>query len=148
MATTPSRAEPSRRGLLRGVAVGGLTVPLLVACRGQGESTPAPEGSPSPSASAGKPVSVPAADVPVGGGTILADDLIVVTQPTEGEFKAFTAVCTHQKCPVTSIADGEIICPCHGSHYAIADGSVVAGPAPAPLKEFPLTVEGDQVVVG
>ncbi len=134
MGTTPSNVPvPSRRGLLRGVAVGGLTVPLLAACGGEEASTPAPEGSGSPSPSGGKPVSVPAADVPVGGGTILADDLVVVTQPTEGEFKAFTAVCTHQKCPVTSIADGEIICPCHGSHYAIADGSVAAGPAPAPL---------------
>jgi Rieske Fe-S protein len=93
-------------------------------------------------------VTVPQADVPVGGGTILEDDLIVVTQPAEGEFKAFTAVCTHQKCPVGEIADRQIICPCHQSHYSIEDGSVVSGPAPASLKEFPVTLKGDDVVIG
>ena len=56
-----------------------------------------------------------AADVPEGGGTILADQEVVVTQPTKGVFKAFTAICTHQGCTVTKVADGAIVCPCHGS---------------------------------
>lgn len=137
----------SRRGVLRGVAVGGMSVPLLAACGGEETTGPSTETS-SPSPTAAEPVSVPAADVPVGGGTILPDDLVVVTQPSEGEFKAFTAICTHQKCPVTEIADGEIKCPCHGSRYSIEDGSVVGGPAPAPLEEFSIAQEGDNLVVG
>ncbi len=138
-----SGSDLTRRGMIRGVAVGGLALPLLAACGDDGDTATTP---PSPSAS--EPVSVPVADVPVGGGTILADDLLVVTQPTEGEFKAFTATCTHQGCPVNAITDGEIVCPCHASHYSIEDGSVISGPAPKALAAFPVSVEGDQVVVG
>ena len=42
-------------------------------------------------------------DIPEGGGTIFADEGVVVTQPEAGDFKAFSAVCTHQKCTVTSV---------------------------------------------
>jgi nitrite reductase/ring-hydroxylating ferredoxin subunit len=45
-------------------------------------------------------------DIPEGGGAIFPDEEIVVTQPEPGEFKAFTAVCTHQKCLVTSVTPG------------------------------------------
>ena len=44
-----------------------------------------------------------ASEIPEGGGAIFPDQEIVVTQPEPGEFKAFTAVCTHQKCLVTSV---------------------------------------------
>jgi Rieske Fe-S protein len=71
----------------------------------------------------------------------------VVTQPTEGEFKAFSAVCTHQGCPVQSISDGTINCQCHGSAFAIEDGSVVNGPATRPLESKAVSVEGDSVRV-
>ena len=60
---------------------------------------------------------------------MLTDDKLVVTQPTEGEFKGFTAVCTHQGCTVGRVEDGEIRCPCHGSRFSAEDGSVVGGPA-------------------
>lgn len=134
----------TRRGVIRGAAVGGLTLPLLAACGGGG--SPSADGGSSPSAVPS--VSAAVADIPVGGGKIFADELVVVTQPTKGEFKAFTATCTHQGCPVTSIQDGQIICPCHASHYSIEDGSVLSGPAPKPLPQYPVAVEGDQVVVG
>jgi len=39
----------------------------------------------------------------VGGGIILPDEQVVVTQPSAGEFKAFTAVCTHAQCVVSSV---------------------------------------------
>ena len=71
-----------------------------------------------------------------------------MTQPAEGVFKAFTAVCTHQGCIVASVADGTINCPCHGSMFSIENGSVVDGPAPSPLAEKTVSVEGDQVTVG
>lgn len=156
----------SRRGVLRGATAGGLVVPLLVACgsdatedptagatSGDGES---PSPSASPSESAGAPAGDPppsgptvaTSDVPVGGGTILSDDLVVVTQPAEGEFKAFSAKCTHMGCPVQTVEDGRIGCNCHGSGFSIEDGSVVNGPATKPLEELSVTVDGDQVVVG
>jgi Rieske Fe-S protein len=86
------------------------------------------------------------ADVPVGGGVVVKDKKIVVTQPTSGEFKGFTAVCTHAGCIVGTVAGGTINCPCHGSKYSITDGSVVNGPAKAPLAEIPVTVDGGEIV--
>jgi len=87
------------------------------------------------------------ADVPVGGGKILPDQKIVVTQPTGGAFKAFSAVCTHQGCTVASVEGGTINCPCHGSKFAIADGSVAGGPAPSPLPARNIRVDGDSIVL-
>ncbi|WP_181791743.1 Rieske (2Fe-2S) protein, partial [Streptomyces phytophilus] len=72
-------------------------------------------------------------EVPEGGGKIFKDEKVVVTQPEPGEFKAFSAVCTHQGCIVSSVEDGTINCACHGSKFAIADGSVTKGPATQPL---------------
>jgi len=141
-------SDLSRRVILRGAALGGVALPLLAAC-GSDTGTadpPAKSASPSTDSSGGMDIAS-TADVPVGGGTIFADEEIVLTQATEGDFKAFTAVCTHQGCTVTTIEDGTINCPCHGSMYSIEDGSVVGGPAPAPLKELTLTVEGDSISV-
>ena len=77
---------------------------------------------------------------------IIADEKVVVTQPTAGEFKAFSSTCTHMNCQVTSISGDGIACQCHGSSYSIADGSVQGGPAPRPLPKVAIEVEGDQVV--
>ncbi|MEU3901754.1 Rieske (2Fe-2S) protein [Streptomyces sp. NPDC045251] len=84
-------------------------------------------------------------DVPVGGGKILADRKIVVTQPQQGEFKAFSAVCTHQNCLVSDVRDGTIDCACHGSRFSVADGSVEQGPATRPLPEERIAVDGNSV---
>jgi Rieske Fe-S protein len=83
--------------------------------------------------------------IPVGGGMIFASQTAVVTQPTAGEFKVFSAVCTHMGCIVNQIADGRIDCPCHGSEYSITDGAVLAGPAPKPLPAKPFKVTGDSI---
>lgn len=85
--------------------------------------------------------------VPVGGGKILADKQIVLTQPTAGTIKAFSAVCTHQGCTVGSVDNGLITCPCHGSQYKITDGSVVAGPAPRALAPQQVKVENGQILL-
>jgi len=87
-----------------------------------------------------------AADVPVGGGLVVKDKKVVITQPKKGEFKGFTAVCTHAGCIVSTVADGTINCPCHGSKYSITDGSVVRGPPPGPHAQMPLAVDGGQIV--
>ena len=116
-------------------------------------SSPSASAAASPSASAASSAAAPsgpsvaAADVPVGGGVILKDAKYVVTQPTEGEFKAFSSICTHQGCPVTEVAGGSINCKCHGSKFSIEDGSVTNPPANKPLKESTATVSGDKVYV-
>ena len=83
--------------------------------------------------------------MPVGGCFVNADAKVVVTQPTEGDFKAFSAVCTHQGCLVESSSDGEIPCPCHLSHFSLEDGSPISGPASAPLAPVEITVDGDSI---
>lgn len=50
-------------------------------------------------------------------------------------FRAFTSICTHEGCDVSSFSGGTINCPCHGSQYDAA-GQVVTGPAPRPLTEY------------
>lgn len=87
------------------------------------------------------------ADVPVGGGVIMANANFVVTQPTAGTYKAFSNVCTHQGCPVSSISNGQIICTCHNSHFSVKDGSVVSGPARRALAGATVTQSGDSLVI-
>ena len=141
--TDQPNAEMSRRIVLRGATVAGVAVPFLAAC---GSDDPEPSAEPEASAAPeGGGGLASTADVPVGGGVVLKDEKIVVTQPTEGNFKAFTAVCTHKQCVVAEVADGTITCGCHGSKYSAEDGSVTGGPAPAPLEEITISVEGDQI---
>jgi Rieske Fe-S protein len=85
-------------------------------------------------------------DVPVGGGTILTDKKIVITQPQSGTFHAFTAVCTHAGCTVGSVSSGTINCPCHGSRFSINNGSVVNGPAASPLAPINIKVQGTSIL--
>jgi Rieske Fe-S protein len=150
--TSPLSPELSRRTVL-GVTVAGASG-LLVACGG-GSSSPSSASSDTSSDSPSDPPSktpsgsaglVEKSKVPVGEGVILTGPKIVVTQPTAGNFKAFTAVCTHMACTVGTIAKGIITCPCHGSQYSIKDGSVQGGPAPKPLAEIPIKVKGNEIV--
>jgi Rieske Fe-S protein len=158
MTTTDEGAAPSdapaasgdvsRRSVLRGAAVGGAALPLLAACGGGGSDGSKSSGSKSAGSGGGSAeATVAKADVPVGGGKILKADEVVVTQPTQGDFKAFTAICTHQGCTVGSIVNGQIICPCHMSHYSIKDGKVLSGPAPSPLAAKKVTAKGNQLSI-
>jgi Rieske Fe-S protein len=84
-------------------------------------------------------------EVPEGGGVILDDDGVVLTQPSAGQFRGFSNICTHQGCAVASVDGGTINCGCHGSMFSIEDGSVVGGPAPSPLPEKPIVVAGKDI---
>ena len=88
-----------------------------------------------------------ASAIPVGGGTIYTAARVVVTQPKRGQYKAFSAVCTHVGCILNEVANGTIDCPCHGSEFKITTGAVVTGPAPAPLPKKQITIVNGQVVL-
>ena len=84
--------------------------------------------------------------VAVGGGVVVQEKY-VVTQPEDGEFRAFSAICTHQGCPVGAVEDGEIVCPCHMSHFDISTGDPVSGPAQEPLPKVDFTTSGDNIII-
>lgn len=151
---TTESAEPGRSGLTRravasGVGVG-LALPVLAACAGESSESAQGSGAPAarvedaptttPAPSAEKLVDV--ADVPVGGGLVV--DGVVVSQPEEGRFRAFKAVCTHQQCAITRVTE-TIDCTCHFSLFSLEDGSVVDGPADKPLPGVDIVVDGDAV---
>ncbi len=115
-----------------------------------GPDSPGPDspGPPQPAPEAGCARAVArTADIPVGGGRVFPDARVVVTQPAPGEFRGFGIVCTHDGCELDSVSDGTINCPCHGSRFAITDGSVVRGPARSGLRKERIAVDGGCVVV-
>jgi Rieske Fe-S protein len=69
----------------------------------------------------------------------------VLVHLDNGDFVAYSAVCTHQGCTV-AYKNGQLACPCHGSVFDPAHGAeVVAGPAPRPLPKIPIKVSGGEV---
>ncbi len=174
MTARPTVPPHLRRRTLAGAATVGLGLPVLAACSGDdsgsvatdpntpsstptaSESTETPSETPSQSPSetpsedsgGGEDAFASTSDIDVGGGTIYPDEQIVITQPNQGDFKCFTAVCTHQGCIVSSVSDGAIMCECHGSAFSIQDGSVVNGPATQPLGAEQISVDGDAITLG
>jgi Rieske Fe-S protein len=130
----------TRRALLASAGLATAALGGLSACG-------APSGSEAPAAagSAG-PVTAKTSDIAVGSGTIFAAGQAVITQPTAGQFKAFSSICTHAGCPVANVTD-TINCACHGSKFSITDGSVVNGPATQPLPARTVTVADNSVSV-
>ncbi|MET8158966.1 Rieske (2Fe-2S) protein [Sphaerisporangium sp. NPDC005289] len=156
-----TETDTTRRAVMLGASGAGLAV-VLTACGGYGTSAstdsgdsssdPAPasssDGAASDSGSGGGGNALAkTSDIPKGGGKIFKDEKIVITQPADGEFKAFSAICTHQGCPVGSVSGGTINCPCHGSKFKIADGSVADGPASSPLEEKKIKVKGGSITL-
>jgi Rieske Fe-S protein len=176
--TTPTDPQTAmdRRTVLRAAGVGGAGVAGAAALAACGGSTTPPTTAPASSTAAsssaatssasasgsssagsgsassgsaapsGTPVKT--ADVPVGGGVIDASALFVVTQPSAGQFKAFSATCTHQGCAVTKVQNGLIVCPCHNSQFDITSGAPTSGSqAKSPLPGKSATVSGDSVYI-
>ncbi len=133
-----------RRSLLLGSAAAGAAGAAVAGCGRSGARRAGGFGT--RSVIAPGTVLTPTSTVPVGGGIILDATKTVVTQPVAGTFTAFSAVCTHAGCLVTSIESGEIVCPCHTSHFSIVDGSVISGPAPSPLPATPVKRRSTSVV--
>ncbi|MBV9024197.1 MAG: Rieske (2Fe-2S) protein [Streptomycetaceae bacterium] len=163
-ATTGSTTDTTRRTVVAAAGTAGLAA-ALAACGGSGSSSgstasqppksSASTGMPSPSdggahspatgSKAGGATLAETSEIPVGGGKLFANEHVVVTQPSKGTFKAFSAICTHAGCTIAQIKNGTIDCPCHGSKFHIADGSVAQGPATKPLAPAKISVEGSAI---
>ena len=101
---------------------------------------------PVPATRAPRPVAT-VDEIPVGGGQVFPERQVVITQPTAGEFHGFGIICTHDGCELNAVANGTINCPCHGSRYAITDGSVVQGPARTGLRVEQIAVDDGRIVL-
>lgn len=143
-------ATPGRRGVLRVAgALGAAVVSGAVFSACSGSSTAVGEGGADAggrsAAKAGD--GIPLSEVPVGGGTVVAADKLVVTQPAAGTYKAFDSTCPHQGCPVTMVTEDGIVCPCHGSVFDAATGEPRSGPARTGLTPRTVSVSGDRLTV-
>ncbi|MBC9731745.1 Rieske (2Fe-2S) protein [Nocardioides marmotae] len=149
----------TRRRALTGAAGIGIALPVLAACGGDDEGAtatdPASKGSSgsggagagSGDTGGGAEALAATGDIEVGRGAIYPNEEVVVTQPSEGEFKAFSIVCSHQGCAVSEVSEDGIVCPCHNSIFSISDGSPQTGPATAPLQERAISVEDGQITL-
>lgn len=137
-----ARSVVSRR---RALAAGGGTLgvaSVLAACGDDPDTTTAP------AAGGGAETLTAVADVPVGAAVVVeiaSGSSVAVAQPTEGEFVAFSALCTHQGCALAA-SEAELDCPCHGSRFDALTGEVLQGPATEALSPFAVQVDGDSVV--
>ncbi len=70
----------------------------------------------------------------------------VLVHLEDGDFVAYSAVCTHAGCTV-AYKNAQLACPCHGSIFDPANGAeVVSGPAQTPLAEIPVEVRNGEVL--
>ena len=144
--------DESRRSVLAAAAgLGALCACSVAGCAtygaSQGPATPAGGAGQQSSGSGAGQTLAATSDIPVGGGIVVASKQIVLTQPTSGVVKAFTAICTHAGCTVSAVSGGTINCPCHGSRFHITDGSVANGPAQQPLAAIPIDLAGGNVTL-
>lgn len=71
----------------------------------------------------------------------------ILIQTPAGEYRAFSAVCTHLDCTVQYREDEKLIwCACHNGRYDLT-GKNISGPPPRPLELFTVNVRGDEITV-
>lgn len=109
----------------------------------------APSAAPSSTSEPEAPAEPTAAgtlgELPVGGTAAaeVGGAPILLSRPSEGEVKAFSAICTHQQC----VVGADFGCACHGSVFDPSTGEPTQGPAIQPLPEFTVTLDGDTILV-
>lgn len=156
--------RPSRRIVFQGLSALGIAA-VLAGCGGEERDQPRASTTSEADSVSPAPTEVPPSqkptkkhdrlapnalaatdEIPVGGGIILTDARIVITQPKQGEFRGFSAVCKHEGQTVGRVSDNTITCLAHGSQYDAATGDVTMGPATAGLDRVPLRVRGDAIL--
>ena len=137
----------SRRVVIGGAAAIGAGA-VLAACGGAGTEEPQGTANPTPEPpeqGAGGTSIGKASEVPMGSGTVSEKGKVIVTQPHAGEFKAYDWTCTHKGCSIKKVEGDTMTCPCHGSQFSTADGSVKHGPATRPLTEVKVVERGGEL---
>lgn len=137
----------SRRDVLRklaGIGVTAIGAGVLVACSGDGDGGTTSAATTAPAAAAGVKMS----EVPLGQARVVdfAGRRVVVAQAVEGEFVAYSALCTHKGVALKDTGGMEVHCPAHGSKFDGLSGDVLKGPAVKSLAPIQVTVVGDRIV--
>jgi len=71
---------------------------------------------------------------------------ILIRMPS-GQYRAFSAVCTHLQCTVQFREDiKHIWCACHNGHYDL-NGQVISGPPPRALEEYQVNIKDGNIFV-
>jgi Rieske Fe-S protein len=73
------------------------------------------------------------------------DEPIYVLAGPSASFAALSPICTHRGCTV-DVQGPRLVCPCHRSTYD-REGRVLRGPAQRALTRYPVTREGDELVI-
>ncbi|MBM7172515.1 Rieske (2Fe-2S) protein [Streptomyces sp. G44] len=132
---------PARRTVLRAAALAPAVGLGLTACSSG-------DGGPNRSAPTA-PVDLGRADgVKVGASKLYPDHKVVVTRIADDEFKAYSTICTHARCPIENLEGRKLICQCHGSQFDATNGEVLKEPAVDPLPELPVRVENGKIIAG
>jgi Rieske Fe-S protein len=137
----PTSAGLTRRTVVVGTGAAGAGL-FLAGCSTAAE----PSSGADPGGPAAGTVLGPASEVPVGSAVIYGAEGVVVTRPTDGNFAAFSTVCPHQGCEISRVEDASVVCPCHGSTFAL-DGAVIEGPAETGLEARQVSVEDGQLTL-
>jgi Rieske Fe-S protein len=135
----------NRRTILMGATAVGVSAAVAGCAPAAKPADPSADSTADTEAAPGNAPLAKVADVPVGGGVVLADKEVVLTQPVQGEIKGFTSSCTHYGCTLASVTGGTINCNCHGSKFDMTDGAVRNGPAVGALPAVAIRVDGDEV---
>lgn len=141
MTDHPLSTPMQRRTVLAAAAATG----VLAACGSSDDNGTSNDTSDGAGSGSGE-VLADVADVPVEGGTVNGGAGVVVTQPTDGDYRAFSSKCPHQGCDVSRVDNNVITCPCHNSKFSAETGDVQSGPAPRGLAEIDVVVEGESIV--
>ncbi|MGW0363541.1 Rieske (2Fe-2S) protein [Streptomyces sp. NPDC002990] len=135
----------ARRTVLKGAALAGAAgaAGTLTACSTETNSGGGTPATPTAPVELGD-----AAAVPVGGAKLFRERKLIVSCAAEGQYKAFSAQCTHAGCVLDKIVEGEGNCPCHGSRFDVTTGQVLRGPATDALPAVPVRAEGGKLIAG
>lgn len=72
----------------------------------------------------------------------------ILVRTSEGELRAYNAICTHLRCTVQYKPEWtRIWCACHDSRFDASSGAPQSGPAPAPLKQWKVEVANGEIIV-
>ncbi|MFI1175824.1 Rieske (2Fe-2S) protein [Streptomyces melanogenes] len=133
----------ARRTVLKGAALAGAAGLGVAACSTDSKLGHAERPTPTAPVALGAPE-----EIPVGGAKLYREQRLMVSCPAKGEYKAFSAQCTHAGCVLDKIEDGHGNCPCHGSRFNVMTGKPVQGPATVPLPAVPVKIKDGKLVAG